>query len=465
MFRALLFLSAFCGAQTLVIEHANVIDATGGPVQADSTVTVRDGRIASVAKTAQTKIDGALVVDATGKFLIPGLWDMHVHITTPQVQFPLLVANGVTGVREMYSQVSIAAMRQWADLLDAPRVSVAGFIDGPQPRPGANWPDAFGIVDDETARAAVYLLAQRHPDLIKVYSGIPKQAFFAVAAQARALRIPFAGHVPEEVSPLDASNAGMRSQEHLNNILLAASSQEEMLRKERVNVMNDPKLSGQVRLRLLAWPKAEGLFDTYNPQKAAVLFQTLVKNGTFQTPTLAVLAGFAKPFDPGDPLVAFLPKAWTDAWDWRASPFLSDLSPEEYSELNQRMRALLDRYKKLVGDMRRAGVQFLAGTDTSPLNPVLPGWGLHEELALLVESGLTPMEALQAATLNPARYFGSRDGGTIEVGKVADLILLDANPLEDIHNTQNIHAVILRGHYYSREDLDGMLEKAMEAAR
>jgi hypothetical protein len=225
--------------------------------------------------------------------------------------------------------------------------------------------------------------------------------------------------------------------------------------------MNDPALSGAARLRLLGWPLTEGLFDTYDPQKASVLFKTFFRNGTFQTPTLAVLSGYAHATGDdslSDPRRAFLPKQWTDLWTPQGSPYLNDLSPDEYRSLNQRMRTLLDRYKKLVGDMSRAGVPLLAGTDTNPVNPVLPGWGLHEELALLVESGLTPMQALQTATLNPARYFArEKETGTIEVGKNADLLLLDADPLNDIHNTQKINAVILRGRLYSRADLDAML--------
>jgi Amidohydrolase family len=482
------FACSIAFAQTLVIEHATVIDATGAASQRDLTVIVRDGRIVSVAKSVKKTSAAAkspantaaansttnqappTVIDATGKFLIPGLWDMHVHITAPDVVFPLLLANGITGVREMYSGVAISTVRQWGAAssmgspIAAPRMAVPGFIDGPQPRPnGSNLPDAFGVPDADSARAAVRILASRGADFLKVYNGIPRDAFFALAAEARLIGIPFAGHVPEEVSPLEASNAGIRSEEHLINILLAASTNEEQLRAERVATMNDPGLVAAARLRLLGWPLTGGLFDTYDPQKAAILFETFVKNKTWQTPTLAVLYGFAHATDDEflkDPHHQFVPKAWSDAWDPRASPYLSDLSPDEYQILNQRMRALLDRYKKLVGDMNRAGVEFLAGTDTSPLNPVVPGWGLHQELALLVESGLTPMQALQAATRNPARYFGKlSEMGTVEAGKSAELVLLDADPLQDIHNTQKLSGVVSRGRYYSREELDAALAR------
>jgi hypothetical protein len=211
-----------------------------------------------------------------------------------------------------------------------------------------------------------------------------------------------------------------------------------------------------------------GLVDTYDENKAAAVFREFVKNGTWQTPTLAILDGFVHELDNefiNDPRRRFLPKVWTDNWDQRVIYYLRDESPAEYEVLHQRMRMLLTRYRKLVGDMHRAGGELLAGTDTNPLNPVLPGWGLHQEMVLLAESGLTNMQALQTATRNPARYFGILEQtGTVEEGKSADLVLLDADPLEDIRNTQKINAVVMRGHYYSREDLDAMLERAAAAS-
>jgi len=459
---AVLFLIASAAfAQTIVFEHATVIDATGAPPKKDFSVAVRDGRILSVKPQIDAGL-GAVVIDATRKYLIPGLWDMHMHITAPQIMFPLLVANGITGVREMYSGAALSTIREWRLLPDAPRLLAPGFIDGPLMT--GNLPDAVAVATADQARGAVRALKADGADFLKVYNSVPRAAFMALMQEARAAGIAVAGHVPEEVSPLEASAAGMRSEEHLNNILLNASRDEVRLRAERVAMMYDPKLSGAERLRLLAWPLLAGLVDTYDEKKAAALFQAFVKNGTWQTPTLAILDGFVHELDEefvNDSRRRFLPKVWTDNWDPRVIYYLKDQSPAEYEVLHQRMRMLLTRYRKLVGDMHRAGVELLAGTDTNPLNPVLPGWGLHEELALLAESGLTNMEALQTATRNPARYFGILDEtGTVEEGKSADLVLLDADPLEDIRNTQKINTVVMRGHYYSRVDLDAMLERA-----
>ena len=259
---------------------------------------------------------------------------------------------------------------------------------------------------------------------------------------------------------MEAAEAGQRSQEHLINILLACSTQEEALRAGRIRVMYSDQISGEERLRLLGFPKPEGLLDTYSPEKAAKLFETFVRTGTWQVPTLALYHGFAYGDDfVKDPRVRFMPESWRRTAHPRDKSYMKDLTPQQFDALVLRIRTVLERHKKLVGDMHRAGVQFLAGTDTSATNPVIPGAGLHQELALLVESGFTPYEALETATRNPARYLGMLDWlGTIEPGKAADMVLLDADPLADIHNTEKVRAVVMRGRYFSRASLDDMLE-------
>jgi hypothetical protein len=338
-----------------------------------------------------------------------------------------------------------------------------GFIDGPLMTGAGKLPDAVAVSNAVQARAAVRFLQEEGADFLKVYSSVPRDAFLALADEARAAGIPIAGHVPEEVSPIEASDQGMRSEEHLNNLLLGASTRETELREDRVATMYSQQITGEQRLRLLAWPILVGLVDTYDEEKAAAMFRAFVKNGTRQTPTLSILSGFVHELDEefvNDPRRRFVPKTWSVNWDPRVIFYLRDLPPAEYEVLHQRMRMLLTRYRKLVGDMNRAGVELLAGTDMNPFNPVLPGWGLHQELVLLRESGLTPMQALQTATRNPARYFGIlNETGTIEGGKSADLVLLDADPLADIQNTQKIAGVVSRGRYYSRQDLDAMLER------
>jgi len=413
----------------MVFEHATVIDATGAPPRVDVSVVIAEGRITAIGKDIQP-VPGARVIDATGKFLIPGLWDMHVHLDPQGNALRALVVNGITGIREMYSGIPIATLAAWRARPENPRIVIAGFLDGPlMLNSGRAPPDAYAVGTADQARLAVTLLAVSGADFLKVYNSLPREAYFEIARESKRLGIPFAGHVPEAVSPTEASEAGQRSQEHLIDILLACSTREAELRSQRIATMNDPAISGQERMLQLGFPEPQGLFDTYDEAKATALFKTFVKNATWHTPTLALLQSFL-----------------TDKTRARRMAYMQDLTAEQFDMWMARIGALLERHKKLVGDMHRAGVEFLAGTDAGPNTPLSPGTGLHDELELLVESGFTPMEALQAATRNPARYFGKlQEMGTLEPGKVADLLLLEANPLDDIRNTRKIGMVILRG--------------------
>jgi len=416
----------------IVFEHATVIDGTGAPARKDVTVAIGGGRILSIDPTAGQSVKpaaNARVIDATGQFLIPGLWDMHFHLDPLGSSLRTLAARGITGIREMYSRIPIATLGAWRSRPENPRIAAAGFLDGPLMRTSELTPDAFAVGNADEARLAVNLLKASGADFLKVYNSLPREAYFAIAQESKRLGIPFAGHVPEAISPAEASEAGQHSQEHLLNILLACSTREEELRAQRILLMNDPAISPVDRALELGFPNPQDLFQSYDDAKAAALFKTFVKNGTWQTPTLALLQSFVADRDRA-----------------RRTVYMQDLSPEVFDGWMARIQALLDRYKKLVRDMHRAGVEFLAGTDTGPNNPVPVGTGLHDELELLVESGFTPMEALQTATRNPARYFGTlKDLGTIEAGKLADMVLLYANPLDDIRNTRKISLVILRG--------------------
>ena len=331
-------------AQSLIIKNVTVIDATGAAPRRKMSVGIAAGRITVIQKKIKTA-RGIRVVDAKGKFLIPGLWDMHIHLGPPDIFFPLLVANGITGVREMFTGIPLETIARWRARSDVPRIAASGFIDGPPmlwsgaPLP----PGAFAVATPDQARFAVDALARSGVDFIKVYSSVPRDAYFALAAEARAIGIPFAGHVPEAVSPLEAAIAGQRSQEHLLDILLACSTRETELRARRVAAMLDPSISGEARMRLLAFENPADLLD-YSEQKASILFQTFVRNGVWQTPTLVILSGFARARDDDfvhDPRRKYLPEAWTDQWDPRQTSFLKDLSPAEYDALNARIHALL----------------------------------------------------------------------------------------------------------------------------
>jgi hypothetical protein len=389
---------------------------------------------------------GAKLVNAAGKFLIPGLWDMHVHWYIKDY-FPLFTANGVTGIRQMFGNPDLLRWRQEIakGSLQGPRMIVASpIIDGPKPV----WPTSIAVGNEAEGRKAVRKVKQSGADFVKVYSLLPRDAYFGIADEAKQQGLPFVGHVPFSVSPAEASDAGQKSIEHLTGIMIACSDKEVELRKDIVQA-NSPGVRARAEAIAL---------ETYNNKKAAELFERFVKNETWQCPTLTVLRSTAYLGDQSfrsDQRLKYVSRQIKERWSQR----MANRNEENYANAKR----VYQKELEIVGTMQRAGVQFLAGTDTG--NPFcFPGFSLHDELALLVKAGLTPIEALRAATLNPAKFFGlDQTLGTVEPGKIANLVVLDANPLEDIRNTQRINAVILNGRLFDRKALDKMLTEA-EAA-
>lgn len=453
----------------LVLTHVTVIDTTGAPAQPDVTVVIRGDRIVGMGKSGKIRVRaGSQVVNAAGKFLIPGLWDMHFHWYHKEY-LPLTIANGVTGVRVM---LGYAEHHEWRKEIEAgqllgPRMVIASrAVDGPKPLfPG---PPSAAVANAAEARQAVINAQEHGADFVKVLSYLPRDTFFAIADEAKKRGIPFEGHVPVSVSVEEASNAGERSIEHLTGLahltgmLDACSSREADLLKSWQEALAKVLASDQPNAFDALW-KGPGFrarmqlaLETYDQQKAQSLFALLRANHTWLCPTLTVERNsifFDDPSIASDPRLKYMPVGVRINWQKA-----NTRSPEDTAVLKR----VYQKDLELVGAMRRAGVEFLAGTDT-PNTYVLPGFGLHDELALLVQAGLTPMEALQAATLNPARFLGrERDFGTVAPGKIADLVLLDANPLEDISNTRKIAAVVYRGKLFPRASLDAMLAK-MEA--
>ena len=433
----------------LVIAHVAVVDVVAGRVQPDMTVEIRGRTIAGINAGSRARIRRrATVIDGRGGYLIPALWDMHVHASWPpavaQIFLPVMVANGVLGVRDMHSgslSVIVALKRAVANGSQiGPRVFVAGpAVDGPN----SYLPGSRVVRTADEAREAVRQLEAGGVDFIKVYSSLPRELYFVVASEARKEGIPFVGHVPYAVTAAEASDAGQRSMEHLTEVDVGTSSDEARIKAEEVEAMNEKH--GSI-------PDANRLKATYDSAKAASLFERFRRNETWQVPTLVVLyqpgqlaqGGHAA----GDSLLAYVPKALRDYWH--------SVPPEFAAKLG----ALYQVHSDLVGRINRAGVPMLAGSDCP--NPyVYPGFSLHDELGLLVHGGLTPAEALRTATINPARFLGVTDSlGTVATGKVADLVLLDADPLQDIANTKRIRAVIRGGRLLDRRALDRLLAHA-----
>ena len=438
----------------LAITHVNVIDATGAPVLADMTVIVQGERILQIGKSGQTPVPkAARAVDGRDRYLIPGLWDMHVHeifgewLPEDEKIIPLLfVANGVTGVRDMGGDLE--PLKKWrariaAGQLIGPRMIIAGpMLDGPIPQ----FPSSAPVKDAADGRRIVDELQKNGADFIKIQSLIPRDGYFAAADEAKKNGIVFAGHVPDKVRATEASNAGQKSVEHLTGVFEGCSTVEDEL-------MAAPRGPGRGRF-----------LSTYDAERAKALIALFAKNQTWQVPTLYWERGewLIEQTNSGtDPLAKYAPAAWRDrTWPMFTRDILKGWSTDPVGDREKFFQAEL----KMVGEMNKAGVPILAGTDTAAGVRVYPGFSLHEELELLVQAGLTPMQALQASTANAAKYLGLADTGTIEKGKQADLVLLDANPLQDIKNTRKIQSVVLAGRYFSRADLDHLLHEVEEEA-
>jgi imidazolonepropionase-like amidohydrolase len=438
----------------VVINNVSVVDVRSGAVLADQTVILERNHIASVGPSKSAKYPrNAPSVNGHGYFLIPGLWDMHVHLAfgdwfpgARDITLPMLIANGVTGVRDMGSELD--TVQDWRNEIEAgrllgPRIFTAGpMLDGPKPR----FPSSIAITTPEDGRRAVDTLKQRGADFIKLQSLIPREAVFAIAEEAKKEEIAFEGHVPDAVRASEMSEAGMKSFEHLIGIFEGSSPNEDEFLK-----------GGKTAGRFLA---------TYDAARANALAALLAKNQTWQCPTLVWERGgnlidatdFAK-----DGRAKYVPAAWKNkTWKRFTDEILQGYGTDDLAT----RRKFIEKELEVVQLLHKAGVPFLAGTDTSPGVYIFPGFSLHEELQRFVAAGFTPLEALQTATLNPARFLGVEDQfGTIEKGKLADLVLLGANPLEDISNTQKIAAVIVDGHYYSWKDLEKMLAGVEAAVR
>ena len=445
-FGAVLSLAAWAGTGSLdaqepsatAITNVTVIDGTSPVARPGRTVVVRGNRIVAEGPSASVAVpNGAKVIDGRGKFLIPGLWDMHVHTTMPGGRdvLKLYIANGVTGVRDMASNwPEISAWR--AEIargsLIGPRILTSGpYLEG------GDVPIPHLLVKSPAdAAPAVDSLIKLGVDFIKVHGQLTRESYFAIARAARARRIPFAGHVSRTVGAADASDSGQASIEHLLSIPNACTAAEVVSLAPRFTV--------------------QGALGRCSTDDLAPLFAKLRLNGTRVVPTLVAqleVARWPKRDLPGDSVQRYLPDSMRK-YVAEIFPMVDSVPPDaDVTGLK-----LFDKRVAITGALHRAGVIVMTGTD-APLRNSPPGFGLHEELLLLTRAGLSPYEALRAATLEPARFLGLADSlGTIETGKIADLVLLTANPLSDIRNSSRNAYVLSNGQVFVvRRDAQGRL--------
>jgi hypothetical protein len=423
--------------------NVTVIDPASGRVLPDVTVLIRGDTIVDVGRHAPPP--DTRVVDLRGRFVIPGLADMHTHAQAEGIDNGLYVANGVTTVREMAGS---PLARGWRDRIEAgtllgPRYTVGSrLIDGAPSIWDPAWLDVVQVSDPATARAAVCEEIARGADFIKVYSRVPRDAYRALAAEAHRHDVPFVGHCPDVVPLEEAADLGQASIEHLFWTPFETSTKEAWIRGEiqRIRLELGDYSGWFAALHPLEWTAAH----TYSPVKARHLHAKLARKRIRQVPTLAMHRGLdhARTIDMDNPRNKYLPaSALASQQLAREEFYLKDRSPSEDAEWT----AMFDHRLRTVRHLHEAGVPLMTGTDTGTV-AVWPGFSVHDELELFVAAGIPPMAALHAATAEPAAFLGTRTG-RVAPGHAADLAILDADPLADIRNTQKLSGVVVRGRY------------------
>jgi imidazolonepropionase-like amidohydrolase len=431
-------------AEDLVLRNVNIVDVDSGSIVAGRSVVVSDGHIKAIGPQESVRAPAAArVIDGSGRYLMPALWDMHTHPTEPEA-LSMLVANGVGGTRIMWGLPRHLEWRARVELgeLLGPRLLIAGpIIEGVPPAQAASVVDTEGRRLVKTFAEGVAEVRRQQAagfDYIKVYNNIPLDAYNGLVAEADRLRMPVVGHVPFAAGIQGALAARQKSIEHLRGYI------------EKLVPADAPIQPGiDMRSRALAWQYAD-------LSRIPELVRATRDAGAWQCPTLGTsiytAPGSAIERYLATPEAEYLDPQTREAFRHRGRvKWLSNFTEADF----ERATHANDKQAVLLRAMHAAGVPLLAGTDSNSF-----GFSLHRELEALVAVGLRPGEALQTATINPARFAGlEKEVGRVATGYAADLILLDANPLQDIRNTSRINAVILRGQLLDRAALDAMLAK------
>jgi len=463
-------------AESLVIRKVNVVDLLTGTVKPDQTLVIAGDNISQMGATSEISLpSGAKLISGEGYYLIPGLWDMHVHLrsdpTKPDISLAkenaavlkLFLANGVVGIREMGGDLAESII-QWRKEVEenkreGPRIITAGRkLDGEKPF----WPGSISATTPDEGRQAVLQMKRLGADFVKIYFRTVDVAVLrAIVEEAHKQQMKVTGHAPMNIPRDELVNIGVDGLEHApflsgGGLFVTASGMQldDFFKEEEARSKTPLRMTPAERNSRLMWMNDEAA--------ATELYKTMARKDFFMTPTITIGARnievTEKDFSPDARKRFLFPAIWM-SWDLKIGmrhPFPADFLPIYKEQLKRGGDNLRAAHK--------AGVMMLAGTDSGVANSyILPGWSLHEELENFVKNGFTPLEALQAATVNAAKWRGRTESeGVIGKNKIADLVMLRANPLQSIGRTRDIEAVVARGRYYSRKDLDQLLAAAEE---
>ncbi|MFN1836098.1 amidohydrolase family protein [Balneola sp. MJW-20] len=438
------------------ITNANVIDIRNGNIMTAMDILIADGKILALEKSPKIYSDNVELIDGSRKYVIPGLWDLHIHlrggdslISANRSLLPLYLAHGVTTVRDAGGDLTPSIMK-WREAVRSgeiagPYIFTSGpKLDGPDP----TWEGSIEINSPEEVAAAVDSLESIGVDYVKTYdSRMSGDVYLSIIQETQKRGLKVTGHMPMTVSIDEAIDAGLDGIDHLYYVLKGTSSREEEI--------NQAVISGEMGF----WGAVRELLDSYEEEIATEFYKKLAENNVAVVPTLHiddVLSYLHEEDHSGDEFLKYIPDELEATYQRRLR---SALRRNEASiEFEEQMNLF---FKDMVNDMYEAGVLLLAGSDAGAYNSfVYPGLSLHKELEAFQTSGLTPLQALQTSSLNGATFL-EENAVFWRASSEADLILLNENPLDDVANTTSIFGVMQDGKYYSREDLDAILEAAI----
>ncbi len=451
----------------LVIANVNVIDVKTGNLLENRTVAVDSNHISAIYDEEMAFSDSTEIIDGRGKYLIPGLWDMHVHVhKDPERLFPLLVAHGVTGVRDMHNP-SNDDIGQWKDSVNQsegmhPRIGlVAGRIVDIKSEE-TNWPGTITLKGKDSIKQKVIDVAlKKGYDFLKVYDQLSIEQFDKINKEAKTAGLYTAGHLPIGVPWEHAIKMGMRSFEHMGGFFGYHTN----LSTKRDSLLT---VLREARTHMMGWhlyylqEKADHVGIQHRDEEQVKKIMGLLKeHKAFPCTALLYMDGqlLKRPFKESELSVLGL--------EYFPDSLANKLSEVLTKPLSEAMRAYLDQRKVLhegslqfIKDFEKFEVPFMAGTDAAFDVAEVPGISLHGEMQVMAQSGVKPITILRSATLYPAQFMEKEDiHGTVEEGKIADLLLLNKNPLDDIAHAAGIEAVISDGVHYSRAVLDQKLEE------
>lgn len=445
----------------ILIQNVHTIDVETGELLPGQDIIITGNTIHSVSPHGHQAIEAKTIIDGTDQYLIPGLWDMHAHMMRENwyvSQMPLLRANGITGFREMWGDMEIA--NNVREEIENGRMPYFRFVASGHVLDGAKpfWSGSIPVESEERAVHIVDSLIKSKADFIKVYSFLSPAVFSAIAQRCKEKRISFSGHVPHTEWVTSASEAGMASMEHLYGFLIEACSESDSamsLMQRSVRAFEKGDKEQRNRTLLLFYSL---VLNNFSEEKMRWIAQKLTRDNTYIVPTLVTLRGEYFTNDTSftnDPRLKYMSKETLDYWKETAASDIRKNTSVDWQ--NKRRRWEIER--QIMQILIAEKVPIMAGTDAD--NPyAFPGFSLHDEVALYVEYGMTPREALYSATIAPVKFLGMSDSlGTISKGKLADLVLLNANPLEDIKNTTKVSTVIANGKIYGKAYIDSVMRK------